>query len=321
MSFLQTPFITLTQRQRSLQLTRRRLPWNLISCARYSSTSNSETEATTPQELDFLEQIPENGNKTNGALVILHGLFGSKRNWTSLSKAFSRDLNIPVYALDLRNHGTSPHALPMTYAAMASDVLNFIKQKKLERISLLGHSMGGKLAMTVALDPSLPPSGVLQNLIIADIAPVRAKLSNEFVLYTEAMKKIESMKLRTRKEATRVLEEYEKDTNIVLFLLTNILMPNETGEDYIRFRIPLGTLSDALSELGSFPYLPGERKWEGKTLFVKGEKSKFINHHYHSAMNDFFPNMNMEPIDTGHWVHAERPGEFKTLVENFIRAG
>ncbi|KAE9392569.1 alpha/beta-hydrolase [Gymnopus androsaceus JB14] len=302
-------------RSRPSCFTRQNLYRSFISRPRYYSSDNQ----VKPVDLEFLEQIPENGNRTEGALVILHGLFGSKRNWSSLSKAFSRDLDIPVYALDLRNHGTSPHALPMTYSAMAADVLHFIQQRNLSKISLLGHSMGGKVVMALALNPSLPHS-VLHNLIVADIAPIRASLSGEFLSYIEAMKRVESMKLRTRKEALEVLAEYEKDPNVVLFLLTNIITPHTSDpeHDYIRFRIPLETMSDAIQEIGSFPYAPGETRWDGRTLFVKGEKSKFINHHYIQTMKDFFPNMKLDTLDAGHWVHGERPNEFKKLVEAFI---
>ncbi|KAK7462741.1 hypothetical protein VKT23_007327 [Stygiomarasmius scandens] len=268
-------------------------------------------------DLDHSEQISSDGNRTQGALVILHGLFGSKQNWSSLSKAFSKDLNKPVYALDLRNHGRSPHALPMTYTQMAADVLHFIQKKELREISLLGHSMGGKVAMSLALNPSLPPS-TLSNLIVADIAPSRGKLSDEFLTYIQAMKKIEDMKLKTRKEATEVLREYEKDASVVAFLLTNIIIPSGPTE-YVHFRIPLDILGDAIPEIGSFPYAPGETKFEGNTLFIKGEKSNFINRHNIPAVEAFFPNMKMQTLDAGHWVHGERPNEFKKLVLDFIR--
>ncbi|KAJ3726595.1 alpha/beta-hydrolase [Lentinula raphanica] len=289
--------------------------WNIVLRC-YSSHAKDQIE---PVDLDFLEQIPENGNDTEGALIILHGLFGSKCNWSSLSKAFKRDLNIPVYALDLRNHGSSPHALPMTYTSMAMDVMHFIEKRKLTNISLLGHSMGGKVAMTLALNPSLP-SSLLQNLIIADIAPVRAQLSPEFLSYIKAMKRIEHMRLRTRKEVQSVLNEYEKDPDVVLFLLTNILMPHSelNREDYIRFRVPLKYMEEAIPEIGSFPYVPSETSWDGRTLFIKGQRSKFINHHYHQIMEDFFPSMTIETLDAGHWVHGERPNEFLQLVSSFI---
>ncbi|KAF5348438.1 hypothetical protein D9757_012782 [Collybiopsis confluens] len=253
-------------------------------------------------DLEFSEQIPKNGNRTESALVILHGLFGSKRNWSSFMKAFTRDLDAPVYALDLRNHGHSQHTSPMTYSAMAADVLRFIEQKSLSQVSLLGHSMGGKVAMTVALNPA----SALSHLIVADIAPNRGQLSDEFSSYIEAMKRIESMKLQTRKEAERALAEYEKDSNVLLFLLTNIILPKESGSDHIRFRIPLGTLSDAIPNLGSFPFRPGETKWGGKTLFIKGTKSNFIKDSDYPTMKEFFPSMKLETLDAGHWVHAEQ---------------
>ncbi|EEB92032.1 hypothetical protein MPER_09515 [Moniliophthora perniciosa FA553] len=90
-------------------------------------------------------------------MFILHGLFGSKRNWQSLGKHYARVLKRPVYIMDLRNHGESTHARPHTYEAMTADILSFLKQHALKDITMLGHSMGGKVAMALALDPKLPP--------------------------------------------------------------------------------------------------------------------------------------------------------------------
>ncbi|KAK0211033.1 alpha/beta-hydrolase [Desarmillaria ectypa] len=271
----------------------------------------------TPVELHYTELIPPDGNKTDRALVILHGLFGSKRNWTSLTKAFLRDLNRPVYALDLRNHGTSPHALPMTYSAMASDVLHFISKHHLTNISLLGHSMGGKVAAAVALDANLGTS-TLSHLISVDITPARGNLSDEFQSYVEVMKRIEAMKVKTRKEAIEILHETEKDPSIVMFLLTNLVVPPHTSHKHTHFRIPINILGNSIQDIGSFPYEGGERRWGGKTLFIKGAKSAYINRHNNPIAKSFFPNMVLETLDTGHWVHAEQPMEFKKLVTDFI---
>ncbi|KAL0948501.1 hypothetical protein HGRIS_011064 [Hohenbuehelia grisea] len=156
-------------------------------------------------------------------LVILHGLFGSKRNWTSLAKSFARELQRPVYALDLRNQGYSPHASPMTYSAMAADVLHFCQSHDLKKISLLGHSMGGKVAMSFALSPHLPPD-VLQNLVVVDIAPGSGKMSQEFITYVETMQRIEEMGVHTRKEAESVLEEVEPVSIYVHVLQAMILI-------------------------------------------------------------------------------------------------
>ncbi|OJT03359.1 Abhydrolase domain-containing protein C22H12.03 [Trametes pubescens] len=270
-----------------------------------------------PIELHFDKVVPPDGNETQNPLVILHGLFGTKRNWGSLSKAFAKEINRPVYALDLRNHGTSPHAEPHTYSAMATDVLNFCRTHSLTNISLLGHSMGGKVAMTVALDPETP-SDLLSHLIVADIAPARGALSNEFQAYIRGMKQVEASQVNTRREADHILKDVEQDTMTRAFLLMNLEHPTAHHPHPLKFRIPIDLLGKSISELGSFPYLPGERTWEGPALFIKGEKSKYINKHNIDIAKAFFPNMVLEKLDASHWVHSERPNEFKALVTNFI---
>ncbi|TFY55389.1 hypothetical protein EVJ58_g8280 [Rhodofomes roseus] len=239
-----------------------------------------------------------------------------KRNWLSLSKAFLRDLDTPVYSLDLRNHGTSPHARPMNYAAMATDVLHFFRTHSLTNVSLLGHSMGGKVAMSVALSPECPPD--LKHLIVADISPAKGPLSAEFSGYVEALTKIQNCKITSRKEAQEILKLYEQDSMTRSFLLTN-LKRQEYDTQALEFQIPLGIIGDSIPEIGSFPYEPGERTWEGNTLFIKGTKSKYINDRNIPVAKQFFPNMALERLEAGHWVHAEKPNEFKHLVTDFIK--
>ncbi|KAF7352289.1 hypothetical protein MVEN_01192600 [Mycena venus] len=252
----------------------------------------------TPIDLHYAEQIPSDGNKTRGAIVILHGLFGSARNWGAHSRTFARNLNRPIYALDLRNHGTSGHVRPMTYSAMAADVIHFIRQRSLSDVSLIGHSMGGKVAMTVALDAdaSLPES-TLSNLVVVDIAPAQGSLSKEFRAYIEAMKKIEAAKISTRKEALDILHEYEKDPDVCAFLLTN-LVPRPHSS---HFRIPVDLIGQSIEEMGSFPFTPEEAQWTGNTLFVKGAKSSYINRHNIPLAEKLFPTMKIETLDTSHW--------------------
>ncbi|KAG5638545.1 hypothetical protein H0H81_012046 [Sphagnurus paluster] len=314
-----------------------------IAQFRYGNVATRNISSQVPGQvvdLDYTAHIPPDGNKIEGALVILHGLFGSKRNFTSLSKHFMKDLNIPVYALDLRNQGTSPHIESMTYSAMAGDVLHFLHKHSLSNITLLGHSMGGKAAMSVALHPSLSEAentNILSNLVVVDVAPTRAQLSPEFKGYVEAMKKIESMQVRSRKEALELLEPYEsvcptwpshfyhiidtnfteKDATVRQFLLTN-LNALTADEPHAKFRVPLDTLENAIPEIGSFPYAPGERSWDGPTMFIKGSKSAYINRHSLAPMEAFFPNLKLETLDAGHWVHGDRPDLFKKLVEQFI---
>ncbi|KAF8640288.1 hypothetical protein AX16_010183 [Volvariella volvacea WC 439] len=289
-------------------------PLRRLDLARKLSTSTS-----TPQVVDLAYNavLPEDGNAQENPLVILHGLFGSKRNWTSLTKAFARDLGRPVYALDLRNQGSSPHASPMTYTHMAADVLHFIQKHSLRDVALLGHSMGGKVAMALALNPSLP-SGLLSHLIVEDIAPVQADISDEFKAYVKAMKRIEEVGVRTRKEAAEILSQYEKDIPIQQFLLTNLIVPPASSEHPAKFQVPLDVIDRAIPDIGTFPYTPGERTWDGRTLFVKGSRSKYINHHNLPLCSQFFPSMKLETLETGHWVHSERPNEFRELINTFV---
>ncbi|KAI9454708.1 alpha/beta-hydrolase [Russula earlei] len=254
------------------------------------------TSAPHPVELDYDVLYPRDGSNKERPLVILHGLFGMRRNWLSLSKAFLRDLQRPIYTLDLRNHGLSPHARPMHYEIMATDVLHFLRSHSLSNVSLLGHSMGGKVAMAVALSPELP-TGALEHLIVADIAPSRAALSTEFQGYVDAMNKIERHKVNSRREAQEVLAPYEPDPVTRAFLLTNL----DTTSQPFKFRIPLDIIESSVPDLGGFPYQPGERSWPGNTLFVKGAKSKYINKNNIPITKEFFPNMSLETLDAGHW--------------------
>ncbi|ESK89362.1 mitochondrial protein [Moniliophthora roreri MCA 2997] len=252
-------------------------------------------------------------------VVILHGLFGSKRNWQSLGKHYARALKRPVYSMDLRNHGESTHARPHTYEAMAADVLSFLKQRGLKDITMLGHSMGGKVAMALTLNASLP-QGMLSKLIVEDIAPAQGTLSMEFRGYIDAMREIEKAKVRTRQQAEKILLHTEQDPSIVGFLLTNLITP-KAEEEYARFRIPLDIIADHMDDLGSFPYVPGEAKWEGETLFIKGKNSSYINKRNLPLAEEFFPNSKLSVINAGHWVHVERPMQFNEAVLKFIKDG
>jgi len=174
--------------------------------------------------------------------------------------------------------------------------------------------MGGKVAMAMALHPSLP-STLLSRLIVADISPARARLSSEFEAYLRAMHRIETSQLQTKKEAQEILKEIEQDAMVRAFLLTNLTSDTPP----LKFRIPIDILIGCIPEIGSFPYAPGERQWDGKTLFIKGTKSSYINKNNIPVAQQFFPNMRLEYLDAGHWVHAERPNEFKQLVTDFIQ--
>ncbi|KAG6831519.1 hypothetical protein H0H92_009787 [Tricholoma furcatifolium] len=206
----------------------------------------------------------------------------------------------------------------MTYEAMAGDVRHFITKNSLENVSILGHSMGSKVAMTLALSSSLPN---LEKLIISDIAPTRSSLSSSFKRYLSAMAHIEnpSSNIKTRDEADSVLKMTENDLGIRQFLLTNLNVPSPHSGATVNFKVPVDILTDAIPDLGSFPYVPdGLNQWRGSTLVVKGAKSDYINDGNILSFKTFFPKMQLEVLDTGHWVHAEKPHEFKKIFVDFV---
>jgi len=250
-------------------------------------------------------------------MIICHGLFGSSRNWRALAKSFARSLERPVYTLDMRNHGVSPRSEAMDYSHMANDILKFCVSQELTGVTLLGHSMGGKAVMALALQTDLP-ADLLSSLIVVDMSPAKGPISETFVTYLQGMKEVEASNVTERKEADKILQKYEEDFLTRQFLLTNLL-PTPANDPAYKFQIPLDILASALPSLGDFPHCAGERKWLGPTLFIKGEKSKYINRHNIPLARKYFPNMKLETINgAGHWVHSERPIEFTKVVNDFV---
>ncbi|CAD6564921.1 MAG: hypothetical protein TREMPRED_000399 [Tremellales sp. Tagirdzhanova-0007] len=188
---------------------------------------------------------------------------------------------MPVYTLDLRNHGSSPHAEPHTYEAMAGDLACFFRSQKLSSgINLLGHSMGGKVVMAFALDEDM--RSPLRSLISVDMSPAVGKISREFLEYTQAMLKIEQARVKTKAEADKILQEVEPNLSTRQFLLTNTKTSLGT-DSHLTFRIPLSLLSASIPSIGNFPYTapppitPKSPQWCGPTLFIKGERSRYLN--------------------------------------------
>ncbi|KAG0354895.1 hypothetical protein BGZ54_001421 [Gamsiella multidivaricata] len=211
---------------------------------------------------------------------------------------------------DLRNHGESGHSSEHDYANMANDVTHFLKERNLEKPIVIGHSMGGRVAMNMALRHV-----DLDRLIIVDIAPVQVTLSSEFAKYVEVMKEIQKANVKKQSEADAIMKNYVSDLGVRQFLLTN-LKRNAAGDGY-SFRIPIETLGKSLETLGHIDFKPGQDRYEGKTLVIKGTKSKYIQKKDEDLIRTFFPNSRIAELETGHWVHAEKPEEFLKLVTEF----
>ncbi|TPX15137.1 uncharacterized protein E0L32_004695 [Thyridium curvatum] len=189
---------------------------------------------------------------------------------------------------------------------MAEDVANFIHENGLQAPTIIGHSMGAKTAMTLALkSPEL-----VKDLIPVDNAPIDAALIGRFGTYIQGMKRIEEAGITKQSDADKILQEYEKSLPIRQFLLTNLYKPD--GQDTRKFRVPLSILAKALDHLGDFPYKnPGEVRFEGPALFVRGTESKYVPDEVLPIIGQFFPRFELADIEAGHWVISEKPEEFR----------
>ncbi|KAJ1914344.1 hypothetical protein H4219_004835 [Mycoemilia scoparia] len=300
-------------------------------CGRHYSTTTTPTTTNKDSAVSLTythikPTKPPAAAKLLAPMIVMHGLFGSKQNWGAMSKAISNSLGIEVYAVDLRNHGDSPHQHPHTYEAMSLDIEKFMNDHNIAgKAIILGHSMGGKVAMNFALTY---PSKV-HSLIVDDMSPVHYPLSGDFRAYTRALKEIEKAGVKSQKEADQMLQKYEKDLGIRQFLLTNMKKQSQQSGGYVC-RVPLDIIDESIENMGKWPTVPppstntsssmGEdtRQYVGPTLFISGAKSSYIQPKYYPDIEKYFPNSDIETLDTGHWVHAEKPNEFLELVKNFL---
>ena len=247
-------------------------------------------------------------HKSLTPIIILHGLLGSSQNWISTAKKLC--LTRDVYALDLRNHGKSPHADSMEVSDTAQDVIEFINSQSIPSAILLGHSRGGKIAMYLACHCPL----LVENLIIVDIAPKKYSLHHE-----DAFKAMNSMPLgniKSRKEAGLFLEPLIKDAPLRQFLITNLIFKsNETP----YWQINLSALTNNQELMTECSMQQGMDSFGKKTLFIKGGKSNYITNTDFSAIQGFFPNSSLQTInDSGHNPHVETQGKFLQIVNEFI---
>lgn len=261
------------------------------------SIATSTGKLTHPVSLSFTDTpkpSPQEHPRSQ-PIVVMHGLFGSKQNWKALSKAMAHRLNTRVITLDLRNHGESGHSEEHDYANMVNDVVHFLKEQSVDKPIVIGHSMGGKVAMNLALKHAAH----LDRLVVVDMAPVKVKLSTEFAKYVGSMKEIQDANVKKQSEADTIMKKTVSDLGVRQFLLTN-LKRDATGDGY-SFRIPFETLGNSLEKLGHFDFVPGQDKFDGKVLFIRGVKSKYIMEKEMEAIRSFFPQARIESLDTGHW--------------------
>jgi pimeloyl-ACP methyl ester carboxylesterase len=240
-------------------------------------------------------------------LAILHGLFGSARNWDSVARRLSAHRR--VIAFDLRNHGASDWADRMDYAEMAEDVRAALHQRSHRRYALLGHSMGGKAAMLAALHHA----DEVERLVVIDVAPVAYRPHH--LALVEAMRGLDLSGIKRRGEADARLAPAVPDPAERAFLLQNLLFDDARP----HWRLNLAAIEREMPNLTGFPDLAPGIAYPGPALFVAGGRSDYVLPEYEPAIRRLFPRAEIRRIaNASHWVHAEQPDAFVATVERFL---
>jgi len=238
-------------------------------------------------------------------LVILHGLFGSLDNWHTLARKLGETFR--VFAVDQRNHGRSPHSPEFSYTAMAEDLRAFLDERGVKKSALIGHSMGGKTAMQFAV--TYPRR--VTHLIVVDIGPQAYERQHNLVL--EALCGLDLKDFSTRGEVDAALAKQLDDPSVRQFLLKN-LKREEDGTFGWKMNLPV--IRDRYDEVNAA--LQGDEIFEGPVLFVRGTKSPSLTRAAVDAARSRFPDAQLVEVDSGHWVHAEKPDAFLGLVLDFL---
>ena len=240
--------------------------------------------------------------------VILHGFLGMSDNWKSLGIQFG-DLSYEIHLVDQRNHGKSFHDDHFNYEYLVEDLNYYCSEHDLNDIILLGHSMGGKTAMLFAATyPEL-----VSKLIIADIAPRFYPRHHQNIL--QGLLALDFSKIKSRNETEDILKKYIHHFPTRQFLLKNLYW-KQKGQ--LGLRINLQALIENIDEIGEA--LPSYLKFEGETLFLKGDKSEYITDQDERNIKLQFPNVQIKTIkNAGHWLHAENPEAFFEAIVQFIQ--
>ena len=243
---------------------------------------------------------------TGDPILILHGLFGSSDNWHTIAKELAKTHT--VYFLDMRNHGRSPHHNEMTYSAMVEDIYEFLTDFNLRKVTLIGHSMGGKTAMNFALEY---PHRV-NKLIVIDIAPKAYPILHDSII--ESLVAIDINNLSSRKEADERLSKTLNRPELRQFLLKNLY---RKGDDKYVWRINLPVIARNIQKLGEATQK--DRNFDSPTLFIKGELSDYILPQDVDLIKDIFPEAKITTVPEGsHWIHAEKPNDLVELIQRFL---
>lgn len=240
-------------------------------------------------------------------IIILHGMFGTLDNWQTIAQKLAKDYM--VYIIDQRNHGRSPHSDDFSYDIMTNDLKEFMEENWIFEATIIGHSMGGKVAMQFATEyPDM-----VKKLIIVDIAP-RAYKGNHKPIFA-ALLALDLDTLSSRKEASDFLITRIKNPAVRQFLLKNLSINKQTGKYEWKMNLPV--------IYAAYQHILGKNTlldpYEGDTLFIKGDKSDYIDENKWETYQEFFPKAQLETIkNAGHWVHAEQAKSFLACLQSFL---
>jgi esterase len=238
-------------------------------------------------------------------VILIHGLFGSLSNLGVLARALSD--HYLVYSVDLRNHGQSAHAEQMGYPCLAADVVELIDDRGIAGAALVGHSMGGKTGMQVALDH---PQRV-RALVVGDIAPVTYPSHHEAVI--AGLNAVAALRPGSRAQADDQLAEYVAEPGVRAFLLKNLV---KTESGVFGLRVNLSAIERHYDEIAAAPQ---GNPFPGPTLFIKGSRSDYVRAKHKEAILHLFPNAQLKVLqNTGHWLHADKPALFNRTVLRFL---
>jgi esterase len=239
-------------------------------------------------------------------LILLHGLFGTAKNLGAVARGLSAQAR--VISLDLRNHGDSPHAPDMAYTTMAADIAETMDAKGIEAAPVVGHSMGGKVAMTLALTQ---PERI-KKLVVMDIAPI--PYDHDYDGYVEAMQAIPLNNEVNRKAANAFLEAKIPDPALRVFLLSNLVLG-----DNPHWRFGLSEIGGAMQSLLQWADPPGEKPYENPVLFLRGSDSDYVMPESYARICEIFPGAKIETIEhAAHWIHAHQPQAVIAALQAFL---
>ncbi|WP_370896970.1 alpha/beta fold hydrolase [Chryseobacterium gossypii] len=248
-------------------------------------------------------------NLTSTPLLVFHGLFGMLDNWGSFGKDLGEFLT--VHLIDLRNHGRSFHSESMTHDDLADDIARYMDHYGIEKAHVLGHSLGGKAVMQFAI--RYPEK--VDKLIVVDISPKAYPPHHQGII--KALESVDLNAVTSRNEVEAVLNEYIPDRSTIQFLTKNLYWDDNKK---LNWRFNLRTLSEKYNEFVSNAIRFGV--FEGETLFISGEKSSYILPQDEFSIKQQFPKARIVIIkNAGHWVQADNPAEFNSVVKQFLNLG